>query len=191
MIDRNDWRVLTRLQAGLPLCSRPFAALAGEIGMTEEQLLQRVRRLQADGVIRRLGPRVRHHRAGIAGNIMVVWQVPPEQAEQVGQRLASSPHVSHCYLRPPFAGFPYNLYTMVHARDPKTARAIVADLALACDLIDYQLLPTVRELKKTTPRYAPLLASLPRGRGRPGRAGDCTTWPPETVGPTRKRGEPG
>lgn len=155
MIDRNDWAVLVRLQAGIPLCSRPFAEMANEVGMDEGEFLLRVQRLHEEGVIRRLGPRVRHHRVGIEGNIMVVWRVPEERKQEVGERFATSLHVSHCYLRPPFEGFPYNLYTMIHARDVETAKGIAGQLAEAAGLDEYLLLPTVRELKKTTPRYQP------------------------------------
>lgn len=155
MIDRQDWAVLVRLQDGIPLCPRPFDEMARDLAMDEAELLERVRRLQAEGIIRRLGPRVRHHRVGIEGNIMVVWQVPDERKQEVGELFAASQHVSHCYLRPPFEGFPYNLYTMIHARDTVAAEAIVAELAKLSGLSDYLLLPTVRELKKTTPRYQP------------------------------------
>lgn len=155
MIDHRDWQVLVRLQAGVPLCPQPFADMAGDVGMEEADFLQRVRRLQAEGIIRRLGPRVRHHRVGIAGNIMVVWQVSDERQQEVGELFAASPHVSHCYLRPTFDGFPYNLYTMIHARDTAAAEAIVTELAKLSGLTEYRLLPTVRELKKTTPRYQP------------------------------------
>lgn len=155
MIDRNDWMVLERLQAGIPLCPRPFAEMASDVGIEEGEFLQRVQRLHAERVIRRLGPRVRHHRIGIEGNIMVVWRVPEKRKQEVGELFAASQHVSHCYLRPPFEGFPYNLYTMIHARDVDTAKGIVAELAEASALNDYLLLPTVRELKKTTPRYLP------------------------------------
>ncbi|MGE5530514.1 MAG: Lrp/AsnC family transcriptional regulator [Bacteroidota bacterium] len=153
MIDRQDWVVLERLQDGIPLCSSPFAQMAREVGMDEEEFLQRVRRLSAEGIIRRLGPRVRHHRVGIEGNIMVVWRVPEERKQKVGEMFAASPHVSHCYLRPPFEGFPYNLYTMIHGRDVETARSVVSGLAERSGLEEYLPLPTVRELKKTTPRY--------------------------------------
>jgi DNA-binding Lrp family transcriptional regulator len=153
MIDRQDWVVLERLQEGIPLCSSPFAQMAREVEMDEDEFLQRVQRLSSEGVIRRLGPRVRHHRVGIEGNIMVVWRVPKERKQEVGEMFAASQHVSHCYLRPPFEGFPYNLYTMIHARDLDAAKSLVAELAEQSGLDEYLLLPTVRELKKTTPRY--------------------------------------
>jgi len=153
MMDDRDWTVVERLQEGLPLVPEPFAAMAAGVGMTADEFLERVNRLHDEGVIRRLGPRVRHHRVGIAGNIMVVWRVPKERETEVGELFAADEHVSHCYVRPAFAGFPYTLYTMVHGPDPEAVRQTVANLAAQSGLTDVLLLPTVRELKKTSPRY--------------------------------------
>jgi DNA-binding Lrp family transcriptional regulator len=152
-MDERDWQVLERLQEGIPLCPRPFAAMAEDVGMSERDLLERVRSLLADGDIRRLGPRIRHHKAGVLGNIMVVWQVPDERVDEVGGILAASPAVTHCYVRPTFEGFPYNLYSMVHAADLPAAEGVVRELAKRCGIEDYQMLRTLRELKKSTPVY--------------------------------------
>lgn len=153
MIDRTDWRVIERLQAGVPLCAEPFAAMAAEVGLSEGDFLQRAHRLQEAGVLRRIAPRVRHGRLGVRGNLLVAWQAPPGRCQELGELFAACPQVSHCYLRPPFEGFPYNLYTMVHGRDEETARATVEELAKQAGLREYTVLRTVRELKKTAPRY--------------------------------------
>lgn len=150
---RDDWAVIEALQEGIPVCERPFARLAEGAGMSEGELIERTRRLQGAGAIRRLGPRVRHHRVGVRGNIMVAWRVPDERADEVGGAFAASENVSHCYLRPPFEGFPYNLYTMVHAPDASSAEDMVGELARRAGVTDYAMLHTVRELKKSTPVY--------------------------------------
>jgi DNA-binding Lrp family transcriptional regulator len=153
MIEDRDWTVIERLQEGIPLTPSPFAEMADSVGMSEEEFLQRAQRLHEAGIVRRLGPRVRHHKVGIAGNIMVVWRVPEDRKLALGELFATDEHVSHCYIRPAFEGFPHTLYTMIHARDMATAAGIVESLAKQSGLTDYRLLPTVRELKKTSPRY--------------------------------------
>ena len=153
MIDKTDWQILERLQDGIPLHPCPFEVMAQEIGISEDEFLQRVQKLSECGIIRRIAPRVRHHKVGIEGNIMVVWQVPNEQAQQIGELFASEEAVSHCYTRPTFQGFSYNLYTMIHARDIETAKDIVTRMSQKSGITDYQMLKTVRELKKTSPRY--------------------------------------
>ena len=152
-MDEADWAVIEKLQEGIPLCERPFAELAGPLGISEDEFIGRVRRLRDEGVIRRLGPRVRHHRVGVRGNIMVVWAVPDERLDEVGRLFAAERCVSHCYVRPPAEGLPYTLYTMVHAPDMEQARRIVQDLSRKSGIKDFRLLPTLRELKKSTPIY--------------------------------------
>jgi len=153
LTDDGDWALIERLQEGLPLCPRPFAAMAEDLAMPEAQVLSRLRNLAADGILRRLGPRLRHHRAGVQGNIMAVWRVPEERIDEVGAALAASPSVTHCYSRPTFEGFPYNLYSMVHAADAPAAEAIVRELAEQIGIADFRMLRTLRELKKSTPVY--------------------------------------
>lgn len=153
MIGETDWAVIEKLQEGIPLCERPFAELAASAGISEDEFIARVQRLRDEGAIRRIGPRLRHHQVGVHGNIMVVWAVPAERLDEVGSLFAGERSVSHCYVRPPLEGLPYTLYTMVHARDMEQARRIVRELSRECGISDYRLLPTVRELKKSTPVY--------------------------------------
>lgn len=171
MIDERDWMIIERLQQGVPLCPTPFAEMAGDLGMSEEEFLQRTNRLHEQGIIRRIGPRVRHHRLGIEGNIMVVWRVPAERQDEVGAVFAANEHVSHCYVRPAFAGFPHTLYTMIHARDVATAEGVVAEMAQQSGMTEHMLLSTVSELKKTSPRYR-RPGVCPRKAGDSPSAGD-------------------
>jgi siroheme decarboxylase len=153
VLDATDWLVIEALQEGIPLVERPYAVLAEAAGLSEAEFLGRLERLRAVGAIRRMGFRLRHHQAGVRGNIMAVWRVPEDRLAEVGAILAASDAVSHCYERPPFEGFPYNLYSMVHGASAEDAEATVRALAEQCELDDYRLLRSVREWKKSTPVY--------------------------------------
>ena len=74
---------------------------------------------------------------------------------QAGSLLASNPHISHCYERPSFEGFPYNVYAMMHANSAEQLDQFIADCvkslnALQSKPVDYVVLHSVRELKKTS-----------------------------------------
>ncbi len=152
-LDETDRALIRVLQDDSPVVARPFRWAAQRTGLDEETVLDRVRQLMQRGVIRRFGAFLRHRQAGVAGNIMVAWQVPSERAAKVGRALAAFPEVTHCYERPPFPGFPYNLYTMVHAESPAVCTEAVARMARAVGVERYEALPTRRELKRTSPRY--------------------------------------
>jgi DNA-binding Lrp family transcriptional regulator len=152
-IDERDWAVIEHLQSGIPVERRPFEYLALSAGVPIREFLTRVLRLKHEGVIRRMGVRLRHHQAGMRGNVLTVWRVPEEEVERVGTLFASLPEVSHCYTRLTYEGFPYNLYAMVHAPTQAQTLRVVRRMARQSGVADYVTLKTLRELKKSTPRY--------------------------------------
>lgn len=152
-LDSQHWAVIEQLQEGIPIERRPFDYPALCVGMTPTEFIARMLQLKHDGVIRRMGVRLRHHKAGVQGNALVVWQVPERDVERVGTLFASMPEVSHCYTRATCDGFPYNLYTMVHAPAREEVDNVVRRMVEKSGVNEYIMLRTLRELKKSTPRY--------------------------------------
>ena len=120
--------IIAATQAGLPLVSEPAAALAAQLGVSTEQVVDSMQTMLDSGVIRRIGAVPNHYRLGLRGNGMTVWDVPDELAVELGRRVGALDFVSHAYLRPRHPGlWPYNLFAMVHGVDRaevinKTAR---------------------------------------------------------------------
>ncbi|GAB6157763.1 Lrp/AsnC family transcriptional regulator [Desulfotomaculum varum] len=148
-----DKRIIMELQAGLPLVSRPFEALAKRLGITEEEFLARVHAIQQAGIMRRIGAALRHHRVGYTANAMIVWQIPEEKIVEVGERMAQLPEVTHCYQRAALPQWPYNFYTMIHGRSREACRQIAEKLADIAGVDNYRLLYSVAELKKSSMKY--------------------------------------
>ena len=125
--------------------------------------------------MRRFGAILRHQNAGYAFNAMVCFNIDERRVilsdeatkdpvksydliAQAGSLLASNPHVSHCYERPSFDGFPYNVYAMMHANsaeqlDQFIAYCVNALNALQSTPVEYVVLRSVRELKKTSFKF--------------------------------------
>lgn len=154
-----DQRLIYQLGVGIQAVKRPFLELAERlqteegISLSEKQVLEHILCLQSAGYLRRLGIVIKHTEVGYTVNWMVVWQIPEERVQTVGEMMAKHAGVSHCYCRQQKEDWPYNLYTMIHAQDEKSARQMVAELAALANPIAYQALPTERELKKTGMRY--------------------------------------
>ncbi len=146
-------RLVDLLAEGLPLVERPYLALAERLGVSEEEVISAIRGLLEKGVIRRLGATIRHNLSGYEGNVMVAWRVPAERVEEVGERLASQPFITHCYLRRTYPDWPYNLYTMVHAESEEACRKLVEKLSRELDLPDYEMLFTEKEIVRRTRKY--------------------------------------
>jgi DNA-binding Lrp family transcriptional regulator len=97
-LDAADRAIVNRLQDGFPLCERPFEAAARELGMEENELLERLERLLQAGVLTRFGPMYRIERAGGAV-VLAAMQIPETDLERVVGVLNATPDVAHNYLR--------------------------------------------------------------------------------------------
>ena len=144
-IEKNK---LLSMDRSLEITERPFQQMAVEQGLTERSLLTLVRALKKAGVIRRIGAVLRQEKAGLRSNALVAWRVCDDRLDAAAKALARFDEVSHCYSRRPAKGWPFNLYTMVHARDRKSCLAAIALMAACARLDEYRVLFTVRELKK-------------------------------------------
>jgi len=129
-IDAIDRRIIEATQAGLPLVSRPYHAVAEQVGIAPQELMQRMQAMQASGVIRRIGAVPNHYALGYKANGMSVWNVDDERVTELGQRIGQLEFVSHCYRRPRHCpDWPYNLFIMVHGRSRAETTAKVARIA--------------------------------------------------------------
>ncbi|MDH7498366.1 MAG: Lrp/AsnC family transcriptional regulator, partial [Syntrophomonadaceae bacterium] len=126
---------------------------ARRLGTSEEAVVEAIRDLQERGLVRRFGAVLRHRQVGYLHNAMVMWAVGADDADTAGEFMAAQPEVSHCYLREAPAGWPFTLYTMIHARSPQQLQAVVDRIATALGISCYQVARSVREFKKTSMRY--------------------------------------
>lgn len=121
-VNATDRALLAALESGLALVARPYAALGQRSGLTEQEVIERLQRLHAQGIITRFGVIVRHRELGYCANAMVVWDIPDDQVSAVAGTIAAQPFVTLCYRRPRRPGWPYNLFCMIHGKDRETVR---------------------------------------------------------------------
>lgn len=153
MLNEIEKQLVRELQEGLPLVSRPFLAIAEKLKISEEEVLARVKEFMERGIIRRFGATVRHQDIGYVANAMVIWPVPEEKAQEIGQLMASFPEVTHCYQRSPARGWPYTLFTVLHGSKKEQCLKIAARLSAATGITDYRVLFSTAELKKSSMKY--------------------------------------
>lgn len=97
-MDAVDRAIINHLQGGLPVCTAPYAEAARELGMTETELLSRLSRLLADGVLMRFGPLYNSERLGGAVTLAAL-SVPAHDFERVAALVNAFPEVTHNYER--------------------------------------------------------------------------------------------
>lgn len=149
----TDKQLIRLLQEDLPPGLTPYQTLADQLGLSESELLEKIQAYKASGILRRLGGVVRHHRMGYTHNVMVVWQVAEERLKETGRHMAAQPEISHCYARPVYPDWPYNLYTMVHGTSEEACQQLILRMAKETGVSIYQKLTSLKELKKTSMKY--------------------------------------
>ena len=152
-LSERDIAVIRELQDNVELIPRPFDAVARRLDMTIEKLFAYARDLIDRKLMRRFSAVLYHRRAGFVANAMVVWKVPPDRAQEVGEIMAASPQVTHCYERPTYDDWHYSHYTMIHATTREGCDRIAEEIAEATGIADRQLVFSTREYKKTRVRY--------------------------------------
>ena len=145
--------VIRELQEDLPLEPHPFEPMAERLAITQSELFDMAASFQERGVMRRYSAVLHHRRAGFSANSMAVWNVPSERAVEVGNLMAQSPWVTHCYERPTYPDWKYTHFTMIHATSKEKCEEIAGEISKSTGVSDYMLLYSHREYKKTRVRY--------------------------------------
>jgi DNA-binding Lrp family transcriptional regulator len=138
------------LQDPLSLESQPFANYAKRLSISENEVIELLKKYVDQGVIRRVAGILKHDLAGFTTNAMVVFEVEDSECDRVGNTLAEFAFISHCYRRATYPDWPYNVYAMVHAND-------ISDFNSKLSLIKQKIvsksmlvLSSVKEYKKTS-----------------------------------------
>ncbi|MBI4343926.1 MAG: Lrp/AsnC family transcriptional regulator [Candidatus Omnitrophica bacterium] len=149
----QDIRLIRVMQEDLPLLEIPYAVWAEQAEVTEEELFAWARRMEHLGYMRRFAAILHHRNAGFKANAMVVWQVPPEQVDAVGEQMALFREVSHCYRRPVYPNWPYPLFTMIHAETYSACMEVVRRIEERVGAFAHKNLFSTQEYKKIRVKY--------------------------------------
>ncbi len=155
MLTELEKKIIASIQEDMAITEHPYLEVAKNLGVSEETLLEALQSLCDRGIIRRFGATLRHQKTGFTANAMAAWQVDEDRVEEVGNKMASFKEVSHCYRRNPTNGWPFNLYTMIHASDEEACRQTARNMSQEAGVENYSLLFSRKELKKTSMVYFP------------------------------------
>jgi DNA-binding Lrp family transcriptional regulator len=149
----EDKEFIRELQKDLKIVDTPFLKAAEKLGMSEDQIFEKLRHYEKIGVMRRFAAILRHRDAGFIANGMIVWKVPEERIVEVGEKLGAFPQVSHCYQRPVYPDWPYSVFSMIHCKSQKEASELTKEIQKQIGIDDYKVLFSSREFKKTRVEY--------------------------------------
>ncbi|MBI1335949.1 MAG: AsnC family transcriptional regulator [Phycisphaera sp.] len=155
----RDKAIIRLVQDDLPLVEKPFEGYCTQLGITLDHFREWMDKMKATGGLRRFAAILRHRATGFVANGMGVWRInpaDPASIEKAGKAASEFEEVSHCYERPLYPDWPYNLYTMVHARTPEDCHAVMQRIRAQLEplgLEAHDVLFSTREFKKERVRY--------------------------------------
>jgi len=122
-MDDYDKQILDIIQSSFPVDPRPYAVVGGQVGLTEAEVLARVRKLKADGVIRRMGANFGSRELGWKSTLCGA-EVPQDKLEAFVAEVNSHPGVTHNYLR----AHKFNVWFALIAPTMEDIEAILAGI---------------------------------------------------------------
>lgn len=150
-MDRNaDREFLKNIPEDFPLVIEPYEELARNCSMDTENLIKKLKEMMDKGTIRRIAAVLYHRNVSYTHNAMVVWRVNSDLINQIGEKMAMFPQVSHCYERDTGGYWGYNLYTMIHGKSKRECIDIVENISKQTGVKDFKILFSKREFKKTS-----------------------------------------
>ena len=153
---KAESQIISLIQGGIPLVSRPYAVIAEQAGMSEDKVINIITNLIDKGIIKRYGVVVQHRDLGYKANAMVVWDVPDDKLDYVPGKMKEYPFITLCYRRPRRPpDWPYNLFCMIHGHDREAVLKQLDDMISACDWreIPHAVLFSKRRFKQRGAHY--------------------------------------
>jgi len=97
-MDEINSRLVTQLQRGFPVTEQPYLEVAAQFGLTEDELITRLRKLLDEGILTRFGPLYQVERLGGAYSLAAM-QVPETDYDRIVELVNAYPEVAHNYRR--------------------------------------------------------------------------------------------
>ena len=118
-LDDIDRRLINHLHGGFPLCNAPYAQVAIDLGLSEQEVLARLDRMLHEGWLTRFGPLFQIEAAG-GQFVLAALAAPDERYDEVTQIVNAQTEVAHNYRRE----HALNMWFVVAAESPQEAQAV-------------------------------------------------------------------
>ena len=141
-IDDIDRNILNQIQSDFPITPRPYRTIAEELGLTEDEVLMRVLRLKASGIIRRIGGNFTPEKLGFVSTLCAA-KVPEEKISQFAEVVNRYPGVTHNYRREN----KYNIWFTFIAPSMEEINISLKQIAAETGVVDILNLPATRVFK--------------------------------------------
>ncbi|NVL91090.1 MAG: Lrp/AsnC family transcriptional regulator [Desulfobacterales bacterium] len=141
-MDDADRAIINRIQSDFPITSRPYLAIARELGLEEDEVINRLIILRKNGVIRRIGANFVPGRLGFVSTLCAA-RVPQEKIAQFSETVNQYQGVTHNYRR----DNKYNIWFTFIAESMEQIEAYLKEIASKTGVTDILNLPAAKVYK--------------------------------------------
>ena len=141
-MDNTDKKILNEIQSHFPISSRPFHELGKRLNLPESDVLERIRGLKEDGIIRRIGGNFHSGRLNFTSTLCAA-RVPEEKIEHFVKTVNHYPGVTHNYLR----NHAYNIWFTFIAKDMDYIEDALKKISDETGATEIRNLPAVKTFK--------------------------------------------
>ena len=155
-MELNDYHynIIKEAQNDIEITQEPFKKIIEKLDISYDEFFAVLNEFQETGVMRRFASILNHRHAGFGANAMVAWDIEEgAKGEEIGKIAASFSAVSHCYLRPKYPTWNYNLFTMIHGKTKEDTQEVIENIAKEIEYKSNMPLYSSREFKKVRIKY--------------------------------------
>lgn len=152
-LSERDIEVIRLLQKDLPLEPRPFEAWGKTINLGGDEILDTARGFIRRQVLRKYSGLAPKKKPSISATAMGVWVVPDGKIEEFGAQMLKYREVSHCYLRPVYEDWPYNVFTTVHGKTVDECDGVLQTISSQNGVLEMRALYPTQEFKRSGVLY--------------------------------------
>jgi DNA-binding Lrp family transcriptional regulator len=141
-MDDVDRALLNEIQSDFPITTRPYRELGKRFQLSEAEVVDRLKRLKAEGVIRRIGGNFDSKRLNFTSTLCAA-KVPKEKMDRFVEVVNSYPGVTHNYLR----DHDYNVWFTFIAQNMLLIEKALEEISSATGVTEIINLPAVKQFK--------------------------------------------
>jgi siroheme decarboxylase len=143
--DITDLHILDVLQDDIPLVPQPFAAIAQRLGIPEQVLLDRLKRLQDEGIVRGISPILESRHMGLSAATLIALHVPESRVHEIAAIISSYTEVSHNFRRDHY----YALWFTLSGKNEEDMQRVLTEMLNRAGIEENDVLnlPTVKKMK--------------------------------------------